>query len=873
MADGVGDGTIFQPGPQGSLRPGVRLNDMFEIERLIAEGGMGEVYKGVALASGDPVAIKLVRPEMARLPDVIALFKREAAILHNLPHDAIVRYYVFSIDRELGRAYIAMEYVDGVSLQKRLASGPMAAADVRVLLRRIGGALELAHTNGIVHRDISSDNIILPNGDPRRAKIVDFGIARASRLGEGTIIGDGFAGKYKYVSPEQLGLAGGQVTPKSDIYSFGLVIAEALRGKPIDMGGSQAEVIEKRRKVPDLSDVDISLRPLLTAMLAPNPDDRPANMAEVAAWGETGERTQVFAPPPPPGPAPRRWGGAVAAALVVAALAAGAYVGREQIRGVIEPWIAATPTPTATPTILPPLPPPTAPAATASSAPSPTAATPAPTSSPTPVQAETPSVQALVDQLPPKPAQNEVALGPFNLGADVRVDLPAFADPGGKGLALHATPAPPAGLALRDLGGGRASLEGAASAVGRFGFDVVAVNHNGKSARMKVSLAIASAPPQPAQTLVALEPATVGASYSAGLPPFRSPEKLTLRAERLPEGIAFADLGGGLSQLAGRPAKAGRFSFDIVAATPSGANGRMTVSLEVAAAPAPTATPAPPATTATPGPTAPPALTATPAPTSPAPTATPALTATPAPTSPAASSIASPMPAASPAASPTAPPTPAASPDSTPTAATAPTVAAFLRDFDGGACFAARPAADDTTGARFEAVGADRIAFTRFTAAYGGTFHREPEVRADLIVPAQCPVANLMKQAPASASRPPRLTLDNLGVGKGRPLSGAVTDLGGRQMLLLAIGDDGRAVKVRVQPSPGGDGASFNLPVSGDADSFGKPQLLLAIASDRPLAGLDAFRAGAAADVLGRIGAQWREAGGAAALALFKLVD
>ena len=226
------EGTVFQPRPAGSLRPGVRLNDMFEIERLIAEGGMGEVYKGVSVASGDPVAIKLVRPEMARDPDVMALFKREAAILHNLLHDAIVRYYVFSVEPELQRVYIAMEFVDGVSLQKRLASGPLSLPEVRTLLKRIGCALELAHESGVIHRDISSDNIILPDGEPRRAKIVDFGIARDMRAAEGTVIGGGFAGKYKYVSPEQLGLAGGEVTPKSDIYSFGLVIAEALRGRP-----------------------------------------------------------------------------------------------------------------------------------------------------------------------------------------------------------------------------------------------------------------------------------------------------------------------------------------------------------------------------------------------------------------------------------------------------------------------------------------------------------------------------------------------------------------------------------------------------------------------------------------------------------------
>src|SRR4051812_38171174 len=134
------DRTVFQPQPKqrGSLNQGVLLNGMFQVEQLIAEGGMGEVYRGVAVASGDAVAIKVVRPEMGRDPDVIALFRREAAILHDLLHDGIVRYYVFSLEPELQRYYIAMEFVDGVSLQKRLADGPLTPAEARILIRRIG---------------------------------------------------------------------------------------------------------------------------------------------------------------------------------------------------------------------------------------------------------------------------------------------------------------------------------------------------------------------------------------------------------------------------------------------------------------------------------------------------------------------------------------------------------------------------------------------------------------------------------------------------------------------------------------------------------------------------------------------------------------
>ena len=179
-----------------------------------------------------------------------------------------------------------MEFVDGpLALGHPEADGPLDYEAVRIAAcSGLAGGLQAAHERGIVHRDVSPDNIILPGGDVARAKIIDFGIARSTVLGEGTVIGSGFAGKYNYVSPEQLGLFGGDVTPKSDIYSLGLVLAEALLGRALDMGGTQVQVIEKRRKVPDLSGVDERLRPLIERMLQPNPNDRIATMAEVAAW-------------------------------------------------------------------------------------------------------------------------------------------------------------------------------------------------------------------------------------------------------------------------------------------------------------------------------------------------------------------------------------------------------------------------------------------------------------------------------------------------------------------------------------------------------------------------------------------------------------
>ena len=267
------------------IPPGTQLNGIYEIDEPIAAGGMGEIYKGHAIQTGDIVAIKLIRSDMAEAEAALALFRKEASALHNLYHEAIVRYYVFTIDPILNRPYLAMEFVDGQSLSAMLRGGPLAFEAVYRLMQRIAAGLHAAHERGIVHRDVSPDNIIIPAGDMSRAKIIDFGIARSTRLGDdGTIIGSGFAGKYNYVSPEQLGLFGGDVTPRSDIYSLGLVLAEALRHGPIDMGGSHVDVIEKRRAVPDIGPIDSRLRPLIEQMLQPNPDDRPASMAEVAAW-------------------------------------------------------------------------------------------------------------------------------------------------------------------------------------------------------------------------------------------------------------------------------------------------------------------------------------------------------------------------------------------------------------------------------------------------------------------------------------------------------------------------------------------------------------------------------------------------------------
>ncbi|TIQ22846.1 MAG: serine/threonine protein kinase [Mesorhizobium sp.] len=281
---------------------GTQLSGIYELDERIAFGGMGEVYRGHNIQTGDHVAIKIVLPEFARDQTILSLFRKEASILNHLSHDAVVRYHVFTIDPGIGRPYLAMEFVDGQSLFDVMRRGPMPTQDVRKLCHRLASGLSAVHQAGAIHRDLSPDNIILPGGRVDRAKIIDFGIARSATVGGETLIGGKFAGKYNYVSPEQLGLYGGDVSEQSDIYSLGLVLAAALRGKPIDMGGTQFEIVEKRRTVPDLSDLDADFRGIVEAMLQPDPLDRPISMADIAraTRDDTDEETR-----PPTSIAPR----------------------------------------------------------------------------------------------------------------------------------------------------------------------------------------------------------------------------------------------------------------------------------------------------------------------------------------------------------------------------------------------------------------------------------------------------------------------------------------------------------------------------------------------------------------------------------------
>lgn len=341
----AGTSTPFVAREAQKIQVGDVLNHIFEVKRFLARGGMGEVFEGCNVNTDERVAIKVMLPALAAEEKVVAMFRKEARTLTKLQHEALVSYRVLAQEPQLGVLYIVTEFIEGVSLGDALGTVQRSPDDLRGLLLRLASGLGAAHKLGAIHRDISPDNVLLPNGDVHQAKIIDFGIAKDLDASSATIVGDGFAGKLNYVAPEQLGDFGREVGPWTDVYSLALVILAVAGGKAVNMSGSLVDAIDKRRKGPDLSAAPDGLRHVLEAMLRPDPKDRLRSMDDVIAMlgGQVttsppplGYAPQMTAPPSyappgsvPPAPAPGAAGGgggsrgliiggAIAAAVVLA---------------------------------------------------------------------------------------------------------------------------------------------------------------------------------------------------------------------------------------------------------------------------------------------------------------------------------------------------------------------------------------------------------------------------------------------------------------------------------------------------------------------------------------------------------------------------
>lgn len=299
-----------------AIKVGDCLNHIFEVKRFIGRGGMGEVFEGCNVNTDEKVAIKVMLPALAADEKVVALFRREARTLTKLQHEALVSYRVLAQEPQLGVLYIVTEFIEGVDLGHKLGEVERTPDELAGLLRRLASGLAYAHRLGAVHRDLSPDNVLLPGGDVHLAKIIDFGIAKDLDAGSATIVGDGFAGKLNYVAPEQLGDYSREVGPWTDVYSLGLVMLAVAQGKNVNMSGSLVDAIDKRRNGPDLAAIPANLRPVLEAMLKPDPKDRLRSMDEVLAM-LSGAPAPVAEPPPVQPAQPERVRGGPNKALIV----------------------------------------------------------------------------------------------------------------------------------------------------------------------------------------------------------------------------------------------------------------------------------------------------------------------------------------------------------------------------------------------------------------------------------------------------------------------------------------------------------------------------------------------------------------------------
>lgn len=252
----------------------------YSIDRELGRGGMGVVYLAREVHLDRHVAIKVLPPDLAAKPALRERFLREAQLAAKLSHPHIIPIHAVDVSGDF--AYYVMTYVDGETLSQRVQSrGPLSAREATRVLREVAWALGHAHTQGLVHRDVKPDNILIER-ESGRALVGDFGIAAASGENANSVL----SGTPEFMSPEQA--LGQDVDARSDLYSLGVTAYFALSGRLPFAGASATEVLAKQvtESVPALSSLGVTvprtLALLVEQCLAKNPAERPAR-ADVLA--------------------------------------------------------------------------------------------------------------------------------------------------------------------------------------------------------------------------------------------------------------------------------------------------------------------------------------------------------------------------------------------------------------------------------------------------------------------------------------------------------------------------------------------------------------------------------------------------------------
>ncbi len=222
--------------------PGTLLAGRFRVEEALGSGGMADVFRAVELSSGRSVAVKVLRTSPDQSPEATARLRREGQVLRSLKHPSIV-----GIDEvteiEGGRVMLVMELLRGETLGARIRRGRLEPRELAPIIAGTATGLAAAHANGVVHRDLKPDNIFLCAGSDGRVqvKLLDFGVSKVFGGERLTQTGQ-VLGTPRYMSPEQLG-AEPEVDHRVDIYALGVIIYEALAGKPPFLAPTPTDLI------------------------------------------------------------------------------------------------------------------------------------------------------------------------------------------------------------------------------------------------------------------------------------------------------------------------------------------------------------------------------------------------------------------------------------------------------------------------------------------------------------------------------------------------------------------------------------------------------------------------------------------------------
>ena len=263
-------------GPEGMI-----FANKYRIVKLIGSGGMANVYLGIDMNTGVNVAIKILKPEFSSDEEFIRRFDAEAKSVASLNHANIVK--VYGVGHEGNFRYIVQEYIEGITVKDLInQNGHLDWRNAVPIVIQIGLALDYAHQNGIVHRDIKPQNILISRD--RVAKITDFGIARAASTTTITMTGVQM-GSVHYFSPEQA--RGGNVGPQSDVYSLGVSLFEMVTGRlPFDGDSNVAIAVKHLQETPPvpsslMQGIPKGLDSIIAKCMQKSPERRYQNMRQL----------------------------------------------------------------------------------------------------------------------------------------------------------------------------------------------------------------------------------------------------------------------------------------------------------------------------------------------------------------------------------------------------------------------------------------------------------------------------------------------------------------------------------------------------------------------------------------------------------------